>query len=411
MLRNQGHFVVYFDAWENDYSADPFVGFMSAINAQLKASLPTKGKISLQAQAMTRAGSRVIKTAAPSIAFAVIKNFTGVDVKSDILNHVDKATKSAGKEIASTIKADLEKQNKDLKNAIGDFKKSFSSFAQIYEKEHPTKLPIFLMVDELDRCRPSYAIELLEKIKHIFRVDNVYTVVATDSQQLAHSIKAVYGSEFDSRKYLRRFFDHESRLDTPQFAQLAAAMLEQRKLADDPKIDNVIQRPGGLPTSSEVLAKIGQAMKVTTRDFMRSIDILDTIRITQSDQIDLIAMTFLIMLYVSHVDLFDAYTRTLSASSIVKNTTVHFDTSITWNEIGERSDGFGGQIEIQVPAIEWVLDYMTGVWSDRPLETDHSWVILRNAIRKLGMGSASNTSQSSLQKYHRVVSMAGHFSI
>ncbi|MEX3950644.1 P-loop NTPase fold protein [Paraburkholderia sp. EG287A] len=408
MLRSQGHFVVYFDAWENDYSSDPFVGFMSAINAQLTASLPTRGKIANKAKAMTLAGTKVIKTAAPGIALAVIKHLSGVDFH-DVASHIEEAAKGAGEEIISIIKADLEKQNKDLKNAIEEFKSSFASFAKTYEIRAAAKLPIFLMVDELDRCRPSYAIELLEKIKHVFRVANVYTVVATDSEQLAHSIKAVYGARFDSRKYLRRFFDHESRLDTPQFGQLAAAMLTQRNMADDPRIINVVQRPDVTPSHADILARIGEMMKLSTRDFMRSIDILDTIRITQSGEIDLVFMSFLIMLYVSHPELFDAYDRTRAVPALRKELGQHVDQDVRWPEIQES--GAHGQRPIAASVFDWLLRYMDGVWHEKPRENTDSWIVVRQAIIGLVAGPSKAAKQLSLQQYHKLVSMAGHFSI
>ena len=68
------------------------------------------------------------------------------------------------------------------------------------------ELPLFILIDELDRCRPNYAIELLENIKHIFDIPGIVFIVATDSKQLSHSINAVYGSKFASEKYLKRFF-------------------------------------------------------------------------------------------------------------------------------------------------------------------------------------------------------------
>lgn len=409
MLREQGHFVVYFDAWENDYAADPFVGFMSAINNQLKDSLPAKGKISQQAKAMARAGSRVIKTAAPSIAFAVIKHVAGVDFKEDVTAHFEDAMKGAGSDIVSSIKGDLEKQNKDIKIAISEFKKSFSDFSKEYEKEHPGKLPIFLMVDELDRCRPSYAIELLEKIKHVFRIENIYTIVATDSQQLAHSIKAVYGSDFDSRKYLRRFFDHESRLETPKFRQLATAILDQRKIIDDPRIENILEVVQAL-SLPEVLADIGQMMKITTRDFIRTIDILDTIRLTETYRIDLVFMSFLVMLYVSHGDVFDDYVR--NPSSIENGLSKRVDHSICWTEsIANSFVPPGSSGTAQAPVFRWLMKYAVGVWDDRPFENSDPWVGLRNAIRQLGIGVTNETKQVLLRRYHRVVTMAGHFSV
>ena len=68
-------------------------------------------------------------------------------------------------------------------------------------------LPLVVVIDELDRCRPSYAVELLETAKHLFTVDHVVFVLALNRLELAHSICAVYGSGFDADGCLRRFFD------------------------------------------------------------------------------------------------------------------------------------------------------------------------------------------------------------
>ena len=70
-------------------------------------------------------------------------------------------------------------------------------------------LPMFVFIDELDRCRPSFAIELLEGVKHLFGIQGVCFVVSTNMAQLSESIKAVYGSGFDGYGYLKRFFDVE----------------------------------------------------------------------------------------------------------------------------------------------------------------------------------------------------------
>jgi hypothetical protein len=63
-----------------------------------------------------------------------------------------------------------------------------------------------ILIDELDRCRPTYAIEMLEAIKHWFCVPNVVFVLAMDREQLSHSIRAVYGQGFDVDGYFLRFF-------------------------------------------------------------------------------------------------------------------------------------------------------------------------------------------------------------
>jgi hypothetical protein len=74
--------------------------------------------------------------------------------------------------------------------------------------------PLVVIVDELDRCRPLFAIGLLEKIKHLFEIPGIIFVLGVDRTQLGHSIKSVYGQEMDVDGYLRRFIDLEFLLPT-----------------------------------------------------------------------------------------------------------------------------------------------------------------------------------------------------
>ena len=66
---------------------------------------------------------------------------------------------------------------------------------------------IVVIIDELDRCRPDYAIRFLETIKHVFEVAHVTFLLAIDKNQLTHSLRGVYGGDFDAEKYLERFGD------------------------------------------------------------------------------------------------------------------------------------------------------------------------------------------------------------
>lgn len=68
---------------------------------------------------------------------------------------------------------------------------------------------VFVFIDEVDRCRPSFAIDLLEGVKHLFGVPGVCFVVSTNISQLSESMKAIYGPGFDGHGYLKRFFDVE----------------------------------------------------------------------------------------------------------------------------------------------------------------------------------------------------------
>ena len=84
-----------------------------------------------------------------------------------------------------------------------------------------TKHPMVFIIDELDRCRPTFAIELLERVKHIFDAPNLVFVFGLNRDELCKSLQSVYG-EIDSDVYLRRFFDMEFTLpevDTKSFAE------------------------------------------------------------------------------------------------------------------------------------------------------------------------------------------------
>jgi hypothetical protein len=127
------------------------------------------------------------------------------------------------------INIDSEKIKEMLADATGemagDLVEQFNEKADANEKfiklieESLEKLPenqnLVIFIDELDRCRPTYAIELLERIKHLFSVERLVFVLSTDTEQLSHSIRAVYGNDFDAKKYLNRFIDLDYSLKEP----------------------------------------------------------------------------------------------------------------------------------------------------------------------------------------------------
>lgn len=78
--------------------------------------------------------------------------------------------------------------------------------------EHGDKLVIF--IDELDRCNPIYAIKLLERIKHFFDHENIIFIFSVNVNELTNTISNYYGQNFDSHRYLNKFFDIS--IDLPQ---------------------------------------------------------------------------------------------------------------------------------------------------------------------------------------------------
>ena len=93
------------------------------------------------------------------------------------------------------------------KEKFDAFRSELSEYvANIGERE----LPVIFIIDELDRCNPSYAVKVLEHIKHIFDVPNIFFVLVINKEQLEYAVKGYYGSEtIDAANYLRRFIDVE----------------------------------------------------------------------------------------------------------------------------------------------------------------------------------------------------------
>ena len=111
--------------------------------------------------------------------------------------------KQIGQIISSLIEDKLTSYQ-NVKESIKVFRGTLENIAESLseEKGHP----LIVIIDELDRCRPSYAVELLENAKHLFSVDHIVFVLAVNRSELVHSVKALYGDGFDALGYLAPVF-------------------------------------------------------------------------------------------------------------------------------------------------------------------------------------------------------------
>lgn len=237
--------IVFFNAWENDFCDDPLIGFIAEINVALSGyfkEIPVAKRHLDQALSV---GRKLIKPVSLGIASVLAKQLSGYsldqlhkfysqDSESEEDDSDDGEDKPEG-EISSLISkcADVAlKEHLDTKATIALFKRRLERLIETLQKEANIQLPLFIFIDELDRCRPTYAIELLEAVKHLFGVNGVYFIVATNLEQLGHSICAVYGERFDSERYLKRFFDQEYLLPTPDNSRFTAFLFERYSLKD-----------------------------------------------------------------------------------------------------------------------------------------------------------------------------------
>lgn len=138
---------------------------------------------------------------------------------------IDDAAKGAIESFNQMMK-DVESKYKAL-NQVDVFRQALKIVFDEIQEGDEHMLPIFILIDELDRCKPTYAIELLECTKHLFSTEGVYFIFATNTEQLCHTICKVYGDKFDARNYLRRFFDLEYSLFQPNYHDYAQSLFDQ----------------------------------------------------------------------------------------------------------------------------------------------------------------------------------------
>ena len=193
-LRNQNHAVVEFNAWETDFCEHPFIALFSELEIALKQTIDEVEEGS-QDKVDLKDLFKQIKSAASKLTItSVAVGGVSVGIKSD-------NDSMSGENII---------EYEEAINALKMFKCTLKNTASALNKLKSKSLVV--VIDELDRCRPSYAIELLEVAKHLFGVEDIVFILGINRSQLEKSIKALYGNEFNAKEYTRRFFDVDYQL-------------------------------------------------------------------------------------------------------------------------------------------------------------------------------------------------------
>jgi len=230
-LEEQKHIAVKIDAWESDYLNDPLAIIIAELLEQIKSHIDHHSPQYRNAERnVASAMFSMGKAALPIVSKMLGKHFLGEAATIEILELIGKETD----EIVNykTVKEDLNlgdlglevvNEHKKHKAFVQDFKKQVRDFANFALNKSSPEKQVFVFIDELDRCRPTYAIEMLETVKHLFDIPDFIFILSTDTDQLQHSIKAVYGHKFDSYEYLSRFFEQRLILPEPNFYEFLTA--------------------------------------------------------------------------------------------------------------------------------------------------------------------------------------------
>ncbi len=293
----QTHPVAFIDAWADDLEDQPLVALAATVEDAL---LSLKARpVDLQAKVknfVAKAGA-VAKIAGYGIAkrTAQLVITSGsvaaieavVDAPSDGLS--DDVDETAGELVGKAAEKIAERAAETMKERIARFRAGKEAVAQM--KAALTEVvaelsadgvyppPIFIVIDELDRCRPTYAIKLLEEVKHLFDVAGVVFVLGMHGRALGHSVSAAYGSQFDGGAYLQRFITRRYQLRSATMERLVGFLfetrgIEQHRLLTVPIVEQT--GPEREFTPQQFILRYMTVFGVTPREAFGVVDILQT---------------------------------------------------------------------------------------------------------------------------------------
>lgn len=296
---NRNHPVVYFDAWKYDFSKDALLSFVSFACQELAKQFDSDSNALSKLINLKSTFAQIAKKAIPVVASVAVKKLTGFTVGQINENYEDINwdSKEAGdfaQQLTKIASICAVEEFLKKKEALELFNDAINELIEELEKRE-SYLPICIFIDELDRCRPTYAIELLEAVKHLFSVKGIFFILATDTEQLCHSIKAVYGEGFNAGGYLKRFFYAEYVLASPDCQQVANFLFNSSA-----NVGKYLFLPASLFQSygyAGVFAKLCEFFKLTIRDQEQVFRIVEAVILGGSRKdFDLILLLLLVCL-------------------------------------------------------------------------------------------------------------------
>lgn len=196
-LGDAGFQTAYIDCFQRDHLDDPFtmiagefIELAKAGKPELKFKLLETGK-KLGAALLPAA----TKFAINAIGHWAIGNAHLVDNLTKSAEAFDASAAVALEKLVATHLADYQAS-----------KKSLDAFRQtLTELSIESEKPIIIFLDELDRCRPDFAVKTIERMKHFFDAPGIIFILLLNRRQLAAAVEGLYGPKVDANAYLSKF--------------------------------------------------------------------------------------------------------------------------------------------------------------------------------------------------------------
>ena len=189
-LKEESRIFVHIDAFKMDYESEPFIMLIKAFKEFLKKINIDTNKIQAFLEKAKEAFSmdKLLKLGAN----VLVEKTVGVKPVKDFLN-----------DLSNTYFDNLT----DEKSLYDELITSIKEITKQFDKT------VYIIIDELDRCRPDFALETLERIKHIFNVKGVKFILVYNEDVMKSIIKRKYGIETNPERYLNKFVQKKYELE------------------------------------------------------------------------------------------------------------------------------------------------------------------------------------------------------
>ena len=208
--KREDYNVLFINAWESDFYGEPIIVILSELANYIKKN---NGEENKNINQDTR--DKILKVIG-SIGNQVIQNKTGFNLKQTFNNDLKKN---------AVVGEEILKDFTQRKRAIKEIKEIVSEYVAKEKR-------LLIVVDELDRTRPDYAVRLLEDMKHFFDLEGVVFLVAVNRKQMEATVQCLYGQKLNFNGYYRKFFKQEIDLPNPYKAarKFVSSLMQKTKI-------------------------------------------------------------------------------------------------------------------------------------------------------------------------------------
>lgn len=187
--------IIYWNASESDYSDNPLLMFVSLLYNNI-STLDSCGKRAVKICSQILLGAF---GGLASVGTQFINRFSGLDIK-EIIQEAEETSKQCD------CSSQLEQQFESILKKAGSEKEQVDGARELLQLVQDDGKELIVIIDELDRCRPDFALKSIEIIKHLFTHSNVKFLLVMNKRSLACSVKHIYGLEDENaQRYLNKY--------------------------------------------------------------------------------------------------------------------------------------------------------------------------------------------------------------